>query len=118
METTDDKEMDEEFNIEEEEKRIIRIIKRIKSNRNRTSYQNILEFANLENNKLKMDSKVLLNNLIQRNIIFDLSKGKLDKESFKLVVVEETSDIVVENPVEETDFQKGGNEDTTHLIFY
>ena len=64
METTDDKEMDEEMNIEEEEKRIIRIKKRIKNNRNRACDQNILEFANRENNNLNMDSKVLLNNLI------------------------------------------------------
>ena len=66
-----------------------------------------------------MDSiKVLLNNLIQGNIIFDLNKGKLDKESFKLVVVKETSHIAEENPAEETNFQKGGDGNTFFNFFY
>ena len=60
---------------------------------------------------------VIYTHIIQRNIIFDLKNGKLDKESFNLVVVEETSDIEGENPVEETNFQKSVNEDTTALFY-
>ena len=60
--------------------------------------------------------KVILNNLIRQNIIYDLNKGKVDKESFKIVVVEEKS--VVENPDAESNVQLGVNEKTAALELF
>ena len=76
----------------EEENRIVRIIKKINTDRNKACYQNILSFAKRENKEIEMDLvKEVTNNLLERNIIYDLNKGKVDKESFKLVVVDESS---------------------------
>ena len=51
----------------DEEKRVLRIIKRIENQRNRACYQNVLEFARRESNKIDMD--------ICKFIILDLGKS-------------------------------------------
>ena len=77
------------MNIEEEGKRVIRIIKRIKSDRNRACYKNILSLAKRENKDLDNEHiKEIVNNLLERNIITNINKDKPDMESFKLVSTE------------------------------
>ena len=77
------------MNIEEEGKRVIRIIKRIKSDRNRACYQNILALAKRENKGLYSEHiKEIVKNLVERNIITNINKDKPDMESFKLVSTE------------------------------
>ena len=53
----------------DEEKRILRIIKKIEKQRNRACYQNVLELARRESSKIDMD--------ICKYIILDLTKRKL-----------------------------------------
>ena len=71
---------------DEKEKQILRLIKRIKKDRNRPSYQSILSFANREENKMDMDElKSILDKMIAENIIKNI--GVNGKESF--IIVEE-----------------------------
>ena len=44
------------INMEEEEKRFLRIIKKIQNQRNRVCFQNILEFAGQENKDINMET--------------------------------------------------------------
>ena len=54
-------------NIEAEEKRILRIITKIQSQRNRACYQNVLEFAGRENKDLNMDiCKAIIDELVEK----------------------------------------------------
>lgn len=94
----------EDMNIEEDEKRIIRIIKRIKGNRNRACYQNILEFARREDNNLDRNKiKVTIDNLLSRNIITDINKKKNtpDMESFKIVEEENLENLNIQDEDDE-----------------
>lgn len=78
----------EEMNIEVDEKNILRIIKRIKGNRHRACYQNILEFARREDKNLDREKiKVIIDKLIERRVIIDINikKNIPDMESFKIV---------------------------------
>ena len=71
---------------EEEEKRIARIITKIDKNRNRAGYQNILVFAKRENKDLEMDIvEEIIKGLIDKNIIRNIGKDEINKESFKIV---------------------------------
>ena len=69
---------------DEKEKQILRLIKRIKKDRNRPSYQSILSFANREENKMDMDElKSILDKMIAENIIKNI--GVNGKVSFSIV---------------------------------
>ena len=58
----------DDVNMEEQEKKIIRIIKRIKKDRNRACLQNILSFANREENKMEMEEvKTIVDKLVYLN---------------------------------------------------
>ena len=86
---------------EEEEQRLIRIIKRIKNNRNKACYQNILAFALREDKDGTMENiKVTINNLLHRNIITNTNNGKIDMESFKLVADENLETLEAETQVD------------------
>ena len=86
---------------EEEEQRLIRIIKRIKNNRNKACYQNILAFALREDKDATMENiKVTINNLLHRNIITNTNNGKIDMESFKLVADENLETLEAETQVD------------------
>ena len=75
----------DDFNLEEEENRIIKVISKIQMNRNRACYQNVLAFAKRENHNLEMETiKNINQGLINKNIIFNKGKDELDKESFKM----------------------------------
>ena len=79
----------DDTNIGEDEKIVLRTIKRIKSNRNKACYQNILAFVRRENKEITIENiKATINNLLKRNIIVDINKGKTDIESFKFVTDE------------------------------
>ena len=66
---------------DEKEKQILRLIKRVKKDRNRPSYQSILSFANRDENKMDMDElKSILDKMIAENIIMNI--GVNGKESF------------------------------------
>ena len=69
----------------EEEKRILRIIRKIENQRGRACYQNVLEFARRENKTINMDIyKFIMLDLSKKNLI--INKGKVGKpESFKIV---------------------------------
>ena len=59
----------DEGNSNEQEKRILRLIKRIKKDRNRPCFQNILSFANREDDKLTMDDlKIVTDKMIAQNL--------------------------------------------------
>ena len=74
-----------EINVEEEEKRIVRVIGRILKDRNRAGFQSILSFCNRENKDLDMDTlKSLLTNMVEKNLVYNKNKGDPEKESFKL----------------------------------
>ena len=78
-----------DINVEEDEQRIIRIIKRIKNNRNKACYQNILDFARLEDKDITIENiKVTFKNLLDRNIIININEGKIDMTSFKFITDE------------------------------
>ena len=64
------------------EEYIMKIIEKIKKDRNRAGYQNIQNFLNRRGIKLEMEKmKGVINRLIERNI----DKGKEGKESFWIV---------------------------------
>ena len=53
-------------NMADEEKRFLRIIKKIQNQRNRACYQNLLEFAGRENKNINMDiCKAIVDNLVR-----------------------------------------------------
>ena len=110
-----DREMEngDDTNIGEDEKIVLRTIKRIKSNRNKACYQNILAFVRRENKEITIENiKVTINNLLKRNIIVDINKGKSDIESFKFVTDEN-----VENSETETT-NRNSLEDFINEKFY
>ena len=77
---------EKDINIEDDEIRIIRIIKRIKNNHNKACYQNILAFAKRGDKDITIERiKEIVENLIERCIITNINKGKTDMESFKFV---------------------------------
>ena len=83
-----DTDRDININIEDDGKRIIRIIKRIKYNRKKACYQNILAFAKREDKDITIERiKVAVENLIQikRSVITNINQDKTDMESFKFV---------------------------------
>ena len=83
--STGDDDIIGEFNLEDEENRLKRIIGRIEKNRNRACYQNILSFAKRENTNLEMETiKDVIKGMIDKNIIFNKGKDEIDKESFKM----------------------------------
>ena len=74
----------DEGNSNEQEKRILRLIKRIKKDRNRPCFQNILSFANREDDKLTMDDlKIITDKMVAQNLIADI--GVNGKESFSIL---------------------------------
>ena len=74
----------DEGNSNEQEKRILRLIKRIKKDRNRPCFQNILSFANREDGKLTMDDlKIITDKMVAQNLIADI--GVNGKESFSIL---------------------------------
>ena len=74
----------DEGNSNEQEKRILRLIKRIKKDRNRPCFQNILSFANREDDKLTMDDlKIVTDKMVAQNLIADI--GVNGKESFSIL---------------------------------
>ena len=101
----------EELDIEENEKRIIRIIRRINNDRNRACYQNILAFAKREDKDLEMeDIRVNIDNLIEQNIVVNIKKDNPDMESFKLVksVTEDISLIETQKSISDLDNENRG----------
>ena len=55
-------------NMADEEKRFLRIIKKIQNQRNRACYQNLLEFVGRENKNINMDiCKAIVDNLVEKN---------------------------------------------------
>ena len=74
----------EEANTNEQEKTILRIIKRIKRDRNRPCFQNILSFANREENKMEMEElKTIIDKMRAKNIIIETCVNS--KEFFSIV---------------------------------
>ena len=74
----------DEGNRNEQEKRILSLIKRIKKDRNRPCFQNILAFANREDDKLTMDDlKIITDKMVAQNLIADI--GVNGKESFSIL---------------------------------
>ena len=85
-----------------EEKRFIRIIKKIQQQRNRAGYQNVLSLARRENKELNMEvCKNVIDILVERKIVVNIGKDP-KCESFK--VVEEDSTL--------EDTPSSNNEDT------
>ena len=75
---SDNQQVKDERQIEEE---IMKIIEKIKKDRNRASYQNIHNFLNRRGIKMEMENvKKALSNLTERNVL--INKGKESKESF------------------------------------
>ena len=74
-----------DFNMEEEEKRFLRIIKKIQNLRNRACFQNILEFARRENKNINMVTcKAIIDDLVERKLVINRAKvGQC--ESFRIV---------------------------------
>ena len=72
-------------NTADEEKRFLRIIKKIQNQRNRACYQNLLEFAGRENKNINMDiCKAIVDNLVEKKLV--VNKGKIGQgETFKIV---------------------------------
>ena len=67
--------------------RIIRIINKIKDKRNRANYSSIFDKVHQENPNINMaTTKQIIHNLIQQNIIVDISRSD-NEESFKMVEV-------------------------------
>ena len=67
--------------------RIIRIINKIKDKRNRANYSSIFDKVHKENPNINMaTTKQIIHNLIQQNIIVDISRSD-NEESFKMVEV-------------------------------
>ena len=72
------------IDLEEEKKRILRIIKKIHGQRNKAGYQRILAFAQRENKNLIMaDVKIIVRDLLLNDLIYDAS-NVINDESFKL----------------------------------
>ena len=85
-----DEETFDDFNLEEEENRIKRIIGKIEKNRNRACYQNILTFAKREKQSFQMDTlKEVIKGMADKNIIYNKGKDEMDKESFKMFRTDE-----------------------------
>ena len=96
------------IDMEQEAKRIMRIVKKIKLNRNRACRQNILSFAQREKKELTMDIyKPIIDDLLARNILIDVNKDKAGSdESFKLGdtqgEIEELPEVIIDNELDET----------------
>ena len=87
----------QEYDTEELERCIIKIIEKIKNNRNRPCFQNILTLINRGGINLDMENlENILNVLIEKKIICD--KGKEGHESFCLLDNENES-IILEDEV-------------------
>ena len=98
----------DDVNMEEQDQKIIRIINRIKKNRNRACLQNILSFANREENKMEMEEvKTIVDKLIALNVI--INAGVNGKESFRIV-----EEINILPTCTQTELENGG-EDITNL---
>ena len=67
-----------DINMDEQDEKIIRIIKRIKNDRNRACLQNILSFANREENKMEL--KTIVDKLVALDVFIDA--GVNGKKSF------------------------------------
>ena len=101
----------DDVNMEEQEKKIIRIIKRTKKDRNRACLQNIRSFANREENKMEMEEvKTIVDKLVDLNVI--INAGVNGKESFR--IVEEIEEINILPTCTQTELENGG-EDITNL---
>ena len=97
-----------DVNMEEQDKKIIRIINRIKKDRNRACLQNILSFANREENKMEMEEvKTIVDKLVALNVI--INAGVNGKESFRIV-----EEINILPTCTQTELENGG-EDITNL---
>ena len=73
------------------EERVIKVISRIRKNRSRPCFQNILSFMNREGTDLTMDDlKIVLNNLISRDAV--VNKGTDDHDSFYVLEKEISSE--------------------------
>ena len=73
------------------DEKVLKLVKKITKTRNKACHQNILTFAQRENDKIQMDDiKVSLSRLTSDGLIYDLNKDKPKKtgegnESFKIV---------------------------------
>ena len=96
-----------EIDVEVEETRILRIIKRIQEQRNRACYQNILSFAQRENKLLNMDVyKPILDDLVDKDILINKYRDKIG-ESFKIVEVKSDA---ADTLVKSKDIKNGNDE--------
>ena len=78
-------------NMREEKQRFIKIIKKLKTRRNRPSFENILKFSQRENPMLLMeDCKIIIDKLEEDGIIYNDSKEP-NLESFRVVNVDSIS---------------------------
>ena len=99
--------MDEQ-RLNDVERKVIRLVTRIKNNRNRACFQNILSVANREEIKMELDElKETIDKLVNRGIMRD--EGKAGKESFFVLkdvlndnYIPETQEII--NNSDETDY--------------
>ena len=103
----------EETNTDEQVTNILRLIKRIKKDRNRPCYQNILSFANREENKMEMDElKDIIDKMVGENIITDI--GVNGKESFSIIGEINISSELASSGTQ-TPFEKDDENDITNL---
>ena len=87
--------------LDEVESKVIRLVKRIKNNRNRACLQNILTFANREESKMELDElKDTISKLVDRGIIRD--EGKVGKESFAIVSKDVLEEVFIPETQEAT----------------
>ena len=101
--------MDEQ-RLNDVERKVIRLVMRIKNNRNRACFQNILSFANREESKMELEElKETIAKLVNRGIMRD--EGKAGKESFFIVLKDVLDDIFIPETQEITD-----NSDETDYV--
>ena len=91
---------------------VVKIILKIKKNRNRPCYQNILTLVNRGGIDINMDSlKEILNNMIENGLL--RNNGKEGRESF-CVIDEQNNDSA--DVMEERSLEDGSNEENTEDI--
>ena len=107
----------QEYDTEELERCIIKIIEKIKNNRNRPCFQNILTLINRGGINLDMENlKNILNVLIEKKIICD--KGKEGHESFCLLDNEHESIILEDEVCNENTMINDPVEEYINIKFY
>ena len=108
----DDEPIQIQQRLDDAERKVIRLVNRIKNNRNRACFQNILAFANREESKMEMDElTVTIDELVNRGIMRD--EGKIGKESFVIVMKDILENVIIPETQEnvngdETDYVGDG----------